>query len=142
MGLFSAPYHWDIRGKFANGVPFHFIPGGDCATFVGERGTVSISRGALRTQPESLAREVIGPGEIKLYESRDHMGNFLDCIRTRRDPVANINAAVLSDSICQLSMIAIHTGRKIRWDAVNEVILDDPGASRLLTRPMRAPWRL
>jgi len=141
-GLFNAPYHWDIRGKFANGVGFHFIPGGDCATFVGERGTISISRGALRTQPEALAREAIGPHETRLYESRDHMSNFLECVRSRRQPVAHINAAVLSDTICQLSMIAIHTGRKIRWDPVREVILEDAGASRMLTRPMRAPWHL
>lgn len=141
-GLFNAPYHWDIRGKFANGVGFHFIPGGDCATFVGEHGTISISRGALRTRPEALAREVIGPREMRLDESRDHMGNFLECVRSRRQPVAHINAAALSDTICQLSMIAIYSGRRIRWDPVREVILDDAGASRMLTRPMRAPWRL
>jgi hypothetical protein len=103
---------------------------------------VAISRGGLRTQPESLARETIGPNEIRLYQSRGHMSNYLECVRSRQKPVAHIDAAVLSDSICQLSMIAIHTGRKIRWDPVKEVILDDAGASRMLTRSMRAPWRL
>jgi predicted dehydrogenase len=142
LGLFNAPYHWDIRGKFANGVDFHFIPGGDCATFVGERGTIAISRGGLRTKPESLAREPISTSEIHLYQSRGHMTNYLECVRTRQKPVAHIDAAVLSDSICQLSMIAIYTGRKIKWDPVKEVILDDPGASRMLRRTMRAPWRL
>jgi len=34
------------------------------------------------------------------------------------------------------------TGRKIRWDPEREAIIDDPGASRLLTRPLRAPWHL
>ena len=135
-GLFDAPFDWDIKGKFASGVDFHFTPGGDRATIVGDRGTVHLSRGGLRTEPESLLQEKIGPNEVRLYESNNHMGNFLDCVRTRRRTVAPVEVAVLSDSITQLSMIAICTGRKIRWDPQREVILDDPDASRLLTRAM------
>lgn len=70
------------------------------------------------------------------------MGNFIECVRTRRRTIAPAGVAVLSDSITQLSMIAIHTGRKIRWDPGREVLLDDPGASQLLTRAMRSPWHL
>ncbi len=141
-GLFDAPFDWDIKGRFASGVEFHFTPGGDRATIVGERGKVHISRGGLQTEPESLMQEKIGPNEIRLYESNHHMGNFLDCVRTRRRTVAPVEVAVLSDSITQLSMIAIYTGRKIRWDAQREVILDDLGASRLTSRAMRPPWHL
>jgi len=141
-GLFDAAYDWDIRGKFANGVDFHFIPGGDCASITGERGRVWISRGGLRAEPESLLQEKIGPSDLRLYESRNHMGNFIECVRSRRPAVAPVEVAVLSDAITQLSVIAILTGRKIRWDPVREVILDDPGASQLLTRAMRSPWHL
>ena len=70
------------------------------------------------------------------------MGNFLDCVRTRRLTVAPAEVAVLSDTITQLSMVAMLTGRTIRWDPVQEVIVDDPGASQLLTRAMRSPWHL
>jgi predicted dehydrogenase len=141
-GLFDAPYDWDIRGTFANGASFRLTPGGDCATIIGEHGRVAISRGGLRVEPQSLLQEKIGAGEIHLYDSRDHMGNFLECVRTRRPTVAPVEVAVLSDTITQLSMIAILTGRKIRWDPVKEEILDDPGASQLLTRAMRSPWHL
>ncbi len=141
-GLFDAPYDWDIRGRFANGASFHFLPGNDCATIVGEKGTVRISRGGLRTEPESLRREKIGPDEIHLYDSRSHGGNFIEGVKTRRETVAPVEVAVLSDSITQLSMIAIWTGRKIRWDARREVVLNDPGASQLLTRALRSPWHL
>ena len=75
-GLFNAPYHWDIRGRFAGGASFHFTPGGDCATIVGEKGKVSISRGGLATEPASLKNERFGPNEIHLYESGSHMGNL------------------------------------------------------------------
>lgn len=141
-GLFDAPYHWDIRGKFANGVDFHFLPGGDCATIVGEKGSIAISRGGLRAKPESLLKEKLGPGETRLYDSRSHMGNYIDCVRSRQTTVAPVDVAVLSDSITQLSMIAILTGRKIRWDPRKEQILDDLGAEQLLTRAMRSPWHL
>jgi len=115
-GLFNAPYYWDIRGKFANGVPFHFTPGDDCVTFVGEGGTVSVSRARLKTTPAALAHEQLAPSKIRLYESRQHMGNFLECVKSRRQTVAPVDVAVMSDTICQLSMIALFTGRKIRWD--------------------------
>ena len=141
-GLFDTPYYWDIQGKFANGVSFHFTPGGDCATIIGDRGRVAISRGGLRTEPASLMQERIGAGEIRLYDSRHHTGNFLDCVRSRRQTVAPVEVAELSDNITQLSLIAIFAGRKIRWDPVREAIVDDPGASQLLTRAMRSPWHL
>jgi predicted dehydrogenase len=141
-GLFDAPYDWDIRGQFANGATFHFTPGGDRATLVGEKGKVHLSRGGLSTEPESLKREKIGPGEIRLYESPSHMGNYIECVRSRRRTVAPAEVAVLSDSITQLSMIALWTGRKIRWDARRERLLDDPAAAQLLTRALRAPWHL
>ena len=141
-GLFNAPFDWDIHGRFADGASFHFTPGGDLATFVGEKGKVSISRGGLTTEPASLKNERIGPNEIRLYESGNHMGNYVECVRSRRRTVAPVEVAVLSDSITQLSMIAIGTGRKIRWDSQKEVILGDPTASQLLTRALRAPWHL
>ena len=141
-GLFDAPYDWDVRGKFADGVPFRFTPGGDLVTITGQRGKVFISRGGLRTEPAALKNERIGSDEIRLYDSPSHMGNYVECVRSRRPTVAPVEVAVLSDSITQLSMIALWTGRKIRWDARRESIADDPGASQLLCRALRAPWHL
>ena len=114
-GLFDAPYDCDIRCKFANGVPFHFTPGGDCAHIIGDKGRIWITRGGLRAEPQSLLQEKIGPNEIRLYNSPSHMGNFIDCVRNRKRTVAPVDVAVLSDNITQLSMIAIQTGRKIRF---------------------------
>ncbi|MGA2865970.1 MAG: Gfo/Idh/MocA family oxidoreductase [Verrucomicrobiota bacterium] len=142
QGLFNAPFDWDIRGRFANGAAFHFTPGPDRASLIGEKGKVHISRGGLSTEPEALLEEKIGPEEIRLYQSQDHMGNFIEGVRSRRRTVAPAEVAVLSDSITQLSMIAIWTGRKIRWDARRQTIDDDPGAAQLLTRALRAPWHL
>ena len=141
-GLFDAPYDWKIEGRFANGATFHYVPGGDRTTVIGERGRVHISRGGLTTEPASLASERIGPDEKRLLVSDNHMGNFITAVRTRQPTVAPVEAAFLSDSIIQLSMIAIWTGRTIRWDPAREAIRDDSGAAQLLVRALRPPWHL
>jgi predicted dehydrogenase len=141
-GLFNACTTWDIRGKFADGKDFHFTSGGDLTVFNGEKGKVMISRGGLKTEPGDLMREKIGPNEIRLTQSRHHMGNFIECVRSRRPAIAPVEAAIRSDNVTQLSLIAATTGRTIKWDPRKEVILDDPGTSQLLTRAMRGPWHL
>jgi len=141
-GLFDAVATWDIRGRFANGVSFKFDCGGDLTTFIGDKGKVMISRGGLRTDPVSLAKEVIGPGEIHLINSNNHQGNFVECVRSRQATVSPIEVACYSDAISHLSDIAIRTGRKIKWDPWKEQIIDDPSAARRLSRALREPWTL
>jgi predicted dehydrogenase len=136
---------WDIRCRYANGVDMHFTdnnrnPQG--VIFEGTEGRVYVRRGVLETEPASLLRVNPKPGEIHLDESRDHTGNLLDCIRSRRPAVCNIDTAVASDIICHLSNIAMRTGRKLRWDPDKECFIDDRDAARFLKRAMRAPWRL
>jgi hypothetical protein len=82
-----------------------------------------------------------GPAPLPLV-SRSHGGNFLEAIRTRNQPVSNIDDAVRSDIISQVSDIAIRVGRKIIWDPIKETIVGDPDAARRMRRPMREPWRL
>jgi len=141
-GLFDTVKTWKVRGKYANGVKFSLIDGGNLTTFIGDKGTVSVSRGGLRTNPGSLKNEKIGPDEIHLIRSGHHGQNFLDGIKTRSDPVSNIVDAVKSDTISHLSDIAIRTGRKIKWDPQKEEIIGDDQASRMLARPLRSPWAL
>ncbi|MCY3021298.1 MAG: Gfo/Idh/MocA family oxidoreductase [Planctomycetota bacterium] len=141
-GLFDCCTTWDVRGKFSDGKDFHFTAGGDLTVFTGEKGKVFISRGGLKTEPASLMKDKIGPEEIHLFESKYHMGNFVECVRTRRKAVSHVEAAVCSDTVTQISLIACLTGRKIKWDNKKEVIVGDPGASQLLTRAMRSPWHL
>jgi predicted dehydrogenase len=142
-GLFDTATSWDVRGRLGSGVEFRFRgPGENLTVFTGEKGKVHISRGYLRTEPESLKNEGIGPGELRLCKSVNHTYNFLDCVRSRQQTVNPVEVAVLSDTISQLSDIAIRTGRKIRWDPRQEKIIGDETASRMLKRALRAPWTL
>ena len=79
---------------------------------------------------------------IKLYKSRNHQRNFLDCVKSREPTIAAVETAHHSAIPGHLGLISMLTGRKIRWNAEQEVIIGDPEASKLLTREYRAPWKL
>ena len=141
-GLYNTVIHWDIKGRYASGVPFTLKPGGDCTKFTGTDGWIAISRARLEAEPKSLLTSGIKPDEVHLHASNDHKQDFLNCIRTREDPASHIDTACQSDFISHLADIAVRTGRKIKWDPAAETIVGDPEAERMLNRAMRAPWRL
>ena len=79
---------------------------------------------------------------MHLPQSGNHGGNFIEAIKTRQDPVSNIEDAVHSDIISHVSDIAIRLGRKVVWDPVAENFVGDEEATRRMTRAYREPWRL
>ena len=101
-----------------------------------------VTRGAIESDPPALLREVIGPDEIQLYRSPEHHRNWLDCIKTGTPTVTPAAVGHRSQTICCLSDIAIRLGRRLRWDAKAERVLNDDTANRLLTRALRQPWTL
>jgi hypothetical protein len=141
-GLFDTVVDWDVRGRYADGVEFTLIPGGDKTTFVGSEGWIAPSRGRLTAEPASLLKVKIKPDEIHLLQDNHHYRDFIDCVLSRRTPVSNIDSAVQSDTISHLGDICIRTGRKIKWDPVRETIVGDEAAQRMLRRPMREPWTI
>ena len=80
--------------------------------------------------------------KVKLYESRNHYRNFLDCVKSGQPTITPVETAHHSAIPGHLGLISMLTGRKIRWDVRSEKILGDPEAAKLLTREYRAPWRL
>jgi hypothetical protein len=107
----------------------------------GTEGGAWVSRTSIRTQPESLARTVIGPNEIRVIRSNDHKRNFLDAIRTGSRTIPTVEAGARDEMVCQMVDIAIRLKRKLRWGPVGE-LFDNEAANRLLSRPARSPWRL
>jgi predicted dehydrogenase len=71
-----------------------------------------------------------------------HVKDFIDCVRSRKKPAADVEIGHRAAIVAHLGNIAYRTGRKLRWDAVKEEILDDPQAARLLARKGRKPWDL
>jgi predicted dehydrogenase len=112
-------------------------------TFQGSKGSIYVNRGVLEADPKSLVDSKIGPDEIHLYKSDDHFRNFIDCVISRQPTAAPVEVAHRSITICHLGNIAMRLKRdKLRWDPRTEQIIGDDEASKLLSRPYRAPWAL
>ncbi len=112
-------------------------------TFEGSDGWVYVDRGKIDANPRSLLQSVIGPNEIHLYRSTHHKQNFLDCVRSRQQPIAPAEVAHRSCSVCILGFIAMKlAGRKLKWNPQTEQFENDPQANRMLGRAYRGDWRL
>jgi len=145
-GIYDVPMEYKFTCKYANGVEMTVannkqIPQG--TKWYGESGKwIYVKRGKLEANPASVLKEVVGPDEIKLYRSRDHRQNFLDCIKSRKETIAPAEVGHRSISVGLLGEIAMLTERKLQWDPDKEIFLNDEQANRMLSRPMRSPWHL
>jgi predicted dehydrogenase len=91
-------------------------------------------KGQLWTTPE---KDESGDA-IKDYAR--HARNFLDCVKSRKQPISDLQSGHEVATACHLSNISLRTGRKIVWDAEKEEIVGDKEANAMLVRPYRAPW--
>lgn len=145
-GVWNSPTRYYLTAKYADGTPM-VIAGGhreirSGTKWIGEFGWVWCNRGGLEANPSYLLKEFIGPNETRLYKSRDHYQNFLDCVKSRQQTITPGEVAHRSASVGHLGVIAMELGRKIHFDPATESIIDDPEATRLLSRSYRSPWHL
>jgi len=141
-GLWNVLLRFEVRYKFADGVDMVYECSRPYTRFEGTDGWVQANYGkGLTAEPASLLREPIGEGEIHLPRRSDK-GDFIHCIKTREETMEPIEVGHRTNSLCQLGLIAIERGKKLRWDPDREVFLNDETANRMLTRPLRAPWTL
>jgi len=125
--------------RYANGitvVPGKASMGG--AVFVGEKGTATIGRGVFESDPEELAIEALRNHPQDFNDN--HIKNWLDCIKSRTRPAADVETGHRSATMCHLGNIARWTGRKLRWDPVKEEFVGDKQANQYLDRERRKPW--
>lgn len=135
-----------VKHRYANGVELIVgqqhdeFPKG--TTFVGTKGRVFVDRKKLTSDPEEIAKEPLTENDVKLYVSSNHRQNFLDCIKSRKLPICDVEIGHRSATVCHLGNIAITVGRTIRWDPNQERIIGDEAAQALTSRPYRSPWSL
>jgi len=110
--------------------------------FEGDKGWVHVNRGGIWAEPRSLLSAEIKPDEEHLYRSDDHHANFLECVRSRRDPAAPVEAGHAATTVTIIADVATRLGRKLTWDWSAERFVNDDDANRFLRRSMRSPWCL
>ncbi len=141
-GLFTTALKAEIEYTYANGVKMFLKSGGGGTRFEGTEGWIYVNRGKLEAEPKSLLNSVIGPDEKHLYNSSDHKRNFLDCIKSRKDPICNAETGHRSATVCHLGNISMLLDRSLKWDPQAERFIGDDEANRMAWRPRRAPWSL
>ena len=110
--------------------------------FEGSDGWIFVTRGRIEASKPELLETALPANAERLYVSANHMGNFFDCIRSRKAPIADAEIGHRSVSVCHLGVIALRLGRKLTWDPAKEQFTGDNEANGHVSRPMRGPWTL
>lgn len=135
----TCKYPKDIEMTIAGG--HSDIKGG--AKWIGTEGWVWVDRGGYdASNVDWFAKIPDDKYKVKLYKSDNHQKNFIDCVKSRKPTITPVETAHHSAIPGHLGLIAMLVKRPIKWDARKEVIVGDPEASRLLSRPYRSPWNL
>jgi predicted dehydrogenase len=108
--------------------------------FVGENGWIWAARGSMNASDREILKDNFGPNDQRLYLSNDHMANFLECVKTRKEPICPAVVGHRSATMCHLGAISVRLGRKINWDPKKEEFVNDPEAQQMASRPQRAPF--
>jgi predicted dehydrogenase len=142
-GPHDVPGHFDVTYTYANGVDLVCHSDGENGVlFTGSNGTVFVSRSTIRASSPEILKSEFSSGDVRLPKSSNHWGNWLDCIQSRERPICDVEIGHRSATICHLGNIAILLGRELSWDPQKEEFVGDDQANRMMSRPMRAPWRL
>jgi predicted dehydrogenase len=149
-GVWDAAKTYRIELKYPRGIEMT-IGGGQPdiksgVKWIGTGGWVRVERGIFESSNEDWSDWKRVPEElrkVKLYESSEHHRNFLDCVKSRKPTITPAETAHHSAIPGHLGLISMLLGgRKLKWDVATEQILGDDQASKMLTRPFRAPWHL
>ena len=126
--------------------------------FTGSRGRIFVNRGTIEGKPvENLSNKPLRREEFQVYKHDNlnrperagkldaivnHMGNFFDCVQSRKTPVSDVESQHRSVSTCHLGNISMRLGRPLKWDAAKEKFPDDVEANKMLAREQRAGYEI
>lgn len=155
---------WDVHGDFLvkaeyeNGITM-LTSGGypNGIRYEGEEGWIFVTRGAYRATSSdpipvnngvksldasdpTLLESVIGPNEIHLYKSDEQHGNWLECIKSGKQPISPVEIGHRACTVCLVSHIAMKLTRQLEWNPEQERFVNDAEANALLSRSQRAPY--
>ncbi len=137
-----------VRYVYANGVPVihsdEYEPGKKArgVSFLGSAGKIFVDRDYLASDPVGLVKEPLGEKDVKLYNSPGHQRDWLNCVRSRKRPICDVEVGARSVTVCHLGNLAYWNHRKLRWDPKAWQFVDDPEANKWLDVARREPWQL
>jgi predicted dehydrogenase len=130
-----------LKFVYASGIEmFHGGPSG--CTFEGTEGTIYVDRNKLESTPAKILEEPLTEKDERVYPSDNHARNWLDCLRSRKDPICTAEIGASSAAICHLGAIGYELDRPLKWDPVRKEFPGDEAANKLLDYQMRPAWKI
>jgi predicted dehydrogenase len=134
-----------VRWVYENGV--ELIHGGKQGVdygvcFVGTDGEIYCDRGRSGSSPESIIKAPLGDGDVHLYKSPGHQRDWLNCVRSRKRPICDVEIGAGSVTVCHLGNLAYWNRRKLRWDPKKWQFVNDAEANAWIDRERRDPYQL
>jgi len=151
----ASKYHIDF--KYANGVTMTVVdentltdrnvvgegkttPNG--IQFLGPDGWIFVTRGKITASKQELLTDPLPDSATRLYKSNDHMGNFFECVRSRKAPICEAEIGHRSISVAHLGVISARLELPLKWDPENEVFVGENAkeGNKWVAREMRKPY--
>jgi len=156
-GGFDAASKYRIEMKYANGVSMTIVDEGTVTErnvvgegkktpngvqFIGPDGWIFVGRGALQASNEEILQKPLEESAIKLYRSTNHMGNFIESMRSRKDPICDVEIGHRSISVAHLGVISVRMNQPLTWNPEKEQFAGSNAkeANKWLSREMRKPY--
>ncbi len=156
-GGYTTVSEYEVKFTYSNGVVFNVRTTADDSPFgavinpAGQRngirfegsdGWIWVSRDKIEANDRALLSEALPENAERLYLSNDHKGNFFECIRSRKDPICDVEVGHRSASVCHIGTISLRTGKKHQWDPEKEIFTGEYAdeANRHIVREMRKPY--
>ena len=156
-GGYNAYADYEVNYTYANGVGLqinttkddsiygeHLNPKGqpNGIRFEGTDGWIWVNRDEIKASNPELLKTPLPEKAVRLYKSKNHMGNFFECVRSRALPICDVETGHRSATMCHLGAISLRTGHSLQWDATGEKFTGEHAAeaNRYLAREMRQPY--
>ena len=137
--------HFAVTYTYADGTDLVTTSDGENGNrFIGDKGWLFVSRGRIEASEKKLLDEPLPKDATRLYESNNHMKNFIDGVRTRKRPICDVSVGHHSAAVCHIGAISLRLGLPLQWDPAAERFIGahaDEG-NKMLSREMRSPWKL
>ncbi len=118
------------------------ISGGENGVLVvGDKGTLFVSRGLLLASDKAIFEPIKDDPKIFSRRPTNHMGDFLDCVKSRETPICGVEVGAGSVIVCHLGTVALRSGLKLKWDP-KKYTFDNSEANKHLSRPRRGDWKI
>ena len=164
MAQFPKSGLWNVHGEFIavaeykNGLTM-ITSGGypNGIRYEGSEGWIFVTRGnytasasdpvsqgnntkALEASDPKILTSIIKENEIHLYKIDNQHGNWLECIKTRKEPISPVEKGHRACSVCLITHISMKLGRKLQWNPDAELFVNDDEANKMLSRSQRFPY--